>query len=182
MVVNGLFVTVVALGIIGHVLFQCLKVTKNLNYPSSVLQMCVTSPKCKRDNASETKDLPKRDNCNFKRDFSRFLTRMPPKVKFSKKGRKKMHRVASQSHKHCKNQQYDAAMWEKAFELRRLNETLEKGEKKWTLDAISEKTGIPKSTLGHRFNSEKTGTCKGMGHIAGGKRQARVLTHGKQAR
>ena len=108
--------------------------------------------------------------------------RMPSKVKITKKIRKKVHRVETQSHKNCKNQQYDADMWEKAFHLRKMNETLEKGQKRWTLDAIFSKTGIPKSTLGHRFNSEKTGTHKGMGHIAGGKKQARVLNHGKQAR
>ena len=73
-------------------------------------------------------------------------------------------------------------MWEKAFKLRQMDETLEKGQKRWTLDAISSQTGIPKSTPGHRFNSEKTGTHKRMGHIAGGKRQARVFTHSKQAR
>ena len=171
MAVNGLFVTVVVLGITGHVLSQCQKLTKNLNYPSSVPPMCVLSPKHKQDTtASKTYiDLPKRENCNFKRDFYRFLLRMPPKVKFSTKGRKEVHRVESQSHKNYKNQQYDPSMWEKAFKLKKLNETLEKGQKRWTLDAICKETGIPKSTLGHRFNADKTGTRKGLGHIAGGK-------------
>ena len=68
MAVNGLFVTVVILCIIGHVLSQFHKLTKNLNYPSSVPQMCVPSPKYKQDmTASETYvDLPKQENCNFK--------------------------------------------------------------------------------------------------------------------
>ena len=80
-----------------------------------------------------------------------------------------MHKVKNQSHKNCKNQQYDPSMWEKAFKLKKLNDTLEKGQKRWTLDAICKKADIPKSTLGHRFNADKTGTRKGMGHIAGGK-------------
>ena len=59
MVVNGLFVTLVALGIIGHVLFLCPKMTKNLNYPSPAPQMCVISLKGKQDLSSETEvDLP----------------------------------------------------------------------------------------------------------------------------
>ena len=54
MVVNGLFVTLVALGIIGPVLFLCLKMIKNLNYPSPAPQMCVISLKGKHDLSSET--------------------------------------------------------------------------------------------------------------------------------
>ena len=73
-------------------------------------------------------------------------------------------------------------MWEKAFKLKKLNDTLEKYQKRLTLDAICKETWIPKSTLDHRFNADKTGTQKGMSHIAGGKWQVRVLTYGKQAR
>ena len=47
MVVNGLFVTLVALGVIGHVLFLCPKMTNSLNYSSPAPQMCVISFKSK---------------------------------------------------------------------------------------------------------------------------------------
>ena len=68
MAVNGLFVTVMVLGITGHMLSQCQKLTKNLNYPSSVPPMCVLSPKHKQDTtASETYvNQPKLENRNFK--------------------------------------------------------------------------------------------------------------------
>ena len=152
MAVNGLFVTVVVLGITGHVLSQCQKLTNNLNYPSIVPPMCVISPKHKWDmTASETYvDLPKRENCNLSEIFTVFCLECLQKWN---------------SHQR---------------EGRRSTE--EKGQKRWTLDAICKETGIPKSTRGHRFNANKTGTRKGLGHIAGGKRQVRVLTYGKQAR
>ena len=62
--------------------------------------------------------------------------------------------------------------------MRVRNLNLGTGKKKWTLDRISEKTGIPRSTLGHRFDMTKT-TRKGKGHIAGGQRQSEVLAAGK---
>ena len=49
---------------------------------------------------------------------------------------------------------------------------------KWTLVRISEKTGIPRSILGHRFDSLKS-SRRGKGHIAGRRRQSKVLTGGK---
>ena len=157
---------------------------KELKLPFQCSPMCVPNAKSNWDNPSETLkvDLPKWENHTVKRDFS-YFDRMPRKIKFSEKGmHKKIHRVEAQSHKGTKNQQYDPKMWEKAQRLRELNKTLEKGQKKWTLDAIFHEAGIPKSTLGHRFNSEKTGTRKGMGHIAGGKQKGRVLPESKQAR
>ena len=104
---------------------------------------------------------------------------MGPKVKFSKKGHKKAKRSASQSHAKQKNLQYPAEKWEEAFALRARNSNLGPDEKKWTLDRISEKTGIPRYTLGHRFDTTKT-SRKGKGHIAGGQRQSKVLTAGKR--
>ena len=104
---------------------------------------------------------------------------MGPKVKFSKKGRKKTKRSAAQSHAKQKNLQYPAEKWEEAFSLRARNANLGPDEKKWTLARISEKTGIPRSTLGHRFDSSKS-SRKGTGHIAGGRRQSKVLTTGKR--
>ena len=65
-----------------------------------------------------------------------------------------------------------------AFALRARNLNLSSDEK-WTLDRISEKTGIPRSTLGHRFDETKM-PRKGKGHIAGGRRQSKVLTAGKR--
>ena len=70
-------------------------------------------------------------------------------------------------------------MWDQAFELRARNASLTPGEAKWTLERISKETGIPKSTLGHCFDEKKT-TRKGRGHIAGGRRQSKVLSKGKR--
>ena len=69
-------------------------------------------------------------------------------------------------------------MWDQAFELRARNASLAPGEAKWNLERISKATGIPKSTLGHRFDDKKT-TRKGRGHIAGGRGQSKVLLKGK---
>ena len=104
---------------------------------------------------------------------------MGPKVKFSKKGHKKTKRSAVQSHAKQKNLQYPVEKWVEAFALRARNPNLGPDEKKWTLDRISEKTGIPRSTLGHRFDEMKP-TRKGKRHIAGGRRQSKVLTASKQ--
>ena len=103
---------------------------------------------------------------------------MGPKVKFSQKGRKKVKRIPTQSHYKKKNLLYPAEMWDQAFELRARNASLAPGEAKWTLERISKVTGIPKSMLGHRFDDKKT-TRKGRGHIAGGRRQSKVLSKGK---
>ena len=88
------------------------------------------------------------------------------KVKFLKKGHKKTKHSAAQSHVKQKNLQYTAEKWVEAFALRARNSNLSSDEK-WTLDRISEKTGIPRSTLGHRFDETKM-PRKGKGHIAGG--------------
>ena len=110
-----------------------------------------------------------------------FLLRIGPKVKFSKKGRKKTKHSAAQSHTKQKNLQYPAEKWEEAFSLRVRNANFGPDEKQWTLARISDKTGIPRSTLGHRFDSSKS-SRKGKGHIAGGRRQSKVLTAGKPPR
>ena len=101
------------------------------------------------------------------------------KVKFLKKGRKKTKHNPNQSHYKPKNQQYPPEMWEKAFELRARNSHLGPDEKKWMLDRIAEKTGIPRSTLGHHFDDKKM-TRKGKGYIAGNRSQPKVLTTGKR--
>ena len=100
---------------------------------------------------------------------------MGSKVKFSKKGCKKTKHSAAQSHAKQKNLQYATEKWEEAFALRARNLNLGPDQKKWTLDRISEKTGIPRLTLGHRFDTTKP-TRKGKGHIAGGQRQSKVLS------
>ena len=102
---------------------------------------------------------------------------MGPKVKYSQKGRKKVKRTPAQSH-YQKNLLYPAEMCHQAFELRVRNASLALGEAKWTLERISKETGIPKSMLGHRFDEKKT-MRKGRGHIAGGRRQSKVLSKGK---
>ena len=170
MIQNGYFAMTVALGIIGVVLYQCLLVTLNSNSPSNVPPKVVGSNNIKRDFSSETS--PEVDlHLDLKRDKNYdavFILRMGPKVKFSKKGHKKHKRSPAQSHAKQKNLQYPAEKWEEAFALRVRNSNLSPDEKKWTLDRISEKTGIPRSTLGHRFDEMKT-SRKGKGHIAGGR-------------
>ena len=171
----------VALGIIGVVLYQCLLVTLNLNCPINVPQKAVESSNIKWDFASET--YPKLDlHVHLKQDKNYdpvFFLRMGPKIKYSNKGQKKVKRSAAQSHYKKKNLLYPAKKWDETFELRARNASLAPGEPKWTLERISAKTGIPKSTLGHRFD-EKKNTRKGRGHIAGGRRQSKVLSKGKR--
>ena len=171
----------VALGIIGVVLYQCLLVTLNLNCPINVPQKAVESSNIKRDFASET--YPKLDlHVHLKRDKNYdpvFFLRMGPKIKYSNKGQKKVKRSAAQSHYKKKNLLYPAEKWDEAFELQARNASLAPGEPKWTLERISAKTGIPKSTLGHRSDEKKT-TRKGRGHIAGGRQQSKVLSKGKR--
>ena len=180
MVQNGCFAMTVALGTIGVVLFPCLPVTLNSNSPSNVPPKAVGGNNIKRDFSSEI--CPKLDlHLDLKRDKNYdavFILRMGPKVKFSKKDHKKTKRSASQSHAKQKNLQYPAEKWEEAFALRARNSNLGPDEK-WTLDRISEKTGIPRSTQGHRFDKMKT-SRKGKGHIAGGRWQSKILTAGKQ--
>ena len=181
MVQNGCFAMTVALGTTGVVLYQCLLVTLNLNSPFNVPQKAVGSSNIKRDFASETSsklDL----HLDLKRDKNYnpvFLLRMGPKVKYSKKGQKKVKRTPAQSHYKKENLLYQAKKWDEAFELRARNPSLTLGEPKWTLERISTKTGIPKSMLGYCFDEKKT-TRKGRGHIAGGHRQSKVLSKGKR--
>ena len=178
--VNGLFAMAVVLGTIGPALSPSQKKIQTLKCPLSAQSKAVGN-KNKRDFSSEIVTLEDL-GLDLKRDFFFFYSMPKAKVKFSSKGRKKTHRVPSQSHKGTKMQQYPEEKWEKAFELRARNANLQPTEKKWTLDRISESTGIPKSTLGHRFKGEQTGKRKGKGHIAGGRRTGRVLDKGKQAR
>ena len=181
MVQNGCFAMTVALGTIGVVLFLCLPVTLNSNSPSNVPPKVVGSNNIKRDFSSETS--PELDlHLDLKRDKNYdavFILRMGPKVKFSKKGHKKTKCSPGQSHAKQKNLQYPAEKWVEAFALRARNSNLGPDEKKWTLNRISERTGIPRSTLGHRFDQTKT-SRKGKGHIAGGRRQSKVVTAAKR--
>ena len=103
---------------------------------------------------------------------------MGPKVKYSKKGQKKVKRTPAQSHYRKKDLLYPAKKWGEAFELKVRSASLTPGEAKWTLERISTLTGIPKSMLGHHFDEKKT-TRKGRGHIAGGHQQSKVLSKGK---
>ena len=162
MVQNGCFAMTVALGIIGVVLYQCLLVTLNLNFPINVPQKAVGSINIKRDFASET--YPRPDlQVHLKREKNYdavFVLRMGPKIKYSNKGQKKVKRTPGQSHYKKKDLLYPAEKWDKAFELRARNASLTPGGPKWTLERISAKTGIPKSMLGHHFDDKKT-TRKG---------------------
>ena len=81
---------------------------------------------------------------------------MDPKVKYSKKGQKKVKRTAAQSHYKKKNPLYPVEKWDEAFKLQVRNASLTLGEAKWTLGRISTKTGIPKSMLGYCFDQTKT--------------------------
>ena len=110
MVQNGCFAMTVALGIIGAVLHQCLLVTLNLNSPFNVPQKTVGSSNIKWDFASKTS--PTLDlHLDLKRDKNYdpvFLLRMGPKIKYSKKGWKKVKRTPAQSHYKEKNLLYPA--------------------------------------------------------------------------
>ena len=147
----------VALGTIGPVLFQCLLVTLSLNSPFNAPQKAVGSSNIKWDFTSETSntldlhlDLKSDKNYN-----PVFLLRIGLKVKYSKKGQKKVRRSPAQSHYKKKNLLYPAKKWGEAFELRVRNASFTLGEPKWTQERISTKTGIPKSMLGHYFDEKK---------------------------
>ena len=63
---------------------------------------------------------------------------------------------------------------ERAFQLWDENDSLPPG-KKWSMRAMAKEVGIPKTTIIERLSQRR----KGIGHIAGGKRQPRVLSAGK---
>ena len=80
------------------------------------------------------------------------------------------------SHKGRKNQTWKEQQMDRAEELWLQNEDKTPKEK-LSMRAIAEMCGLPKTTVIERL----LGCCKGHGHIAGGKRQPRVLSKGEQA-
>ena len=109
------------------------------------------------------------------------LNRTMVKQKFSKKGKggkllkaPEEKKLAS-SHKGQRNQQWKEEKMLEAEELWELNKTLPP-EKQLSMRAIAKKVEIGKTTVIERLSGRR----KGKGHIAGGKRKARVLTEGKQ--
>ena len=104
------------------------------------------------------------------------------KTKFSKKGKKgkvlrsPQEKRAASSHKGQKNQTWKEEAMERAFQLWDENDSLPPG-KKWSMRAIAKEVGIPKTTIIERLSQRR----KGKGHIAGGKRQPRVLSAGKSS-
>ena len=120
--VNGLFAMAVVLGTIGPVLCPSQKKIQTLKCLLSAQSKAVGN-KNKRDFSSEivtSEEL----GLDLQRDFFFFFSMPKAKVKFSTKGRKKVSRVPSQSHKGTKMMQYPEAKWEKAFELRARNQNL----------------------------------------------------------
>ena len=78
------------------------------------------------------------------------------------------------SHKGLKNQRWKAKQMDKAERLWEKNKTLPKHEQ-LSMRRIAEIVGIGKTTVTERL----TGWRKGHGHIAGGRRQPRVLSQGQ---
>ena len=104
------------------------------------------------------------------------------KEKFSAKGKKgKRHMTPQQkqdrmSHKNQRTQQWKAEKMDEAQALWDANDNLPP-DQKLSMRAIAKKVGIGKTTIIERLSGRR----KGTGHIAGGKRKARILTKGKQA-
>ena len=83
------------------------------------------------------------------------------------------------SHKGQKLQNWKERQMDKAFELWQSNPAREaQGLKALSLREIGRMVGISKTTVTERIKERR----KGRGHIAGGRRQARVLTEGKKLR
>ena len=122
----------VALSTTGVVLYQCLLVTLNLNSPFNVPQKAVGSSNIKWDFASETSSkLDLHLDLKWDKNYDPlFLLRMGPKVKYSKKGHKKVKRTPAQSHYKKENLLYPAEKWDEAFQLRVRNASLILGEPK----------------------------------------------------
>ena len=114
--------------------------------------------------------------------YSELLISSYTMKKFSKKGKGgKIHVTPEEikdtmSHKNKKNQQWKEELIEEAKILWEANKNKPPKEQ-LSMRAIAAKLNLPKTTVIERL----TGRRKGEGHIAGGKRKARVLTDGKQA-
>ena len=104
------------------------------------------------------------------------------KKKFSKKGKGgKVHRTDEEkrdamSHKNQKNQQWEEEKIEEAKRLWDANKD-KPAKEKLSMRAIARKLKLPKTTVIERLSGRR----QGEGHIAGGKRKARVLSDSKQA-
>ena len=111
-----------------------------------------------------------------------FLHRTMAKQKFSKKGKGgKVLQTPEQkkdamSHKGKRNQRWKESDMDKAEELWEADKTKAKKDQ-LCMRAIAQQLNLPKTTVIEQL----LGRRKGHGHIAGGKRQARVLMTGKQA-
>ena len=79
------------------------------------------------------------------------------------------------SHKNKKNQQWKEELIEEAKVLWEANKTKPPKEQ-LSMRAIAAKLNLPKTTVIERLSGRR----KGEGHIAGGKRKARVIMDGKQ--
>ena len=155
---------------------------KSKDGPSLALSMNVRVPKVKRVNPSRsTTRVTKRvtKQVTYDKLLSHFSTMV--KQKFSKKGKGgKVHMTPEEkrdamSHKNKHNQQWKEEKIEEAKQLWKAND--EKDPKdRLSMRAIAKKLKLPKTTVLERLS----GRCQGEGHIAGGKRKARVLTDSKQ--
>ena len=103
-------------------------------------------------------------------------------MKFSRKGKKgkvlqtPQEKRDAMSHKNQKNQQWKEEDMAKAQELWDANKHKDPKDQ-LSKRAIARKLQLPKTTVIERLSGRRVGE----GHIAGGKRKARVLTDGKQA-
>ena len=80
------------------------------------------------------------------------------------------------SHKNQRNQQWDEKLIGQAKEMWDANKDKPPKER-LSMRAIAGILKLPKTTVIERLSGRR----QGEGHIAGGKRKARVLTDGKQA-
>ena len=180
---NGCFVPAVR----SHTTLNVSLLTVNNRYkakdgPSLAPSMNVRVPKVKRVNPSRsTPQVTKRVTKQVTYDKLLFHFSTMVKQKFSKKGKGgKVHKTPEEkrdamSHKNQKIQQWKEEKIEEAKQLWKAND--EKDPKdRLSMRAIAKKLKLPKTTVIERLS----GRCQGEGHIAGGKRKARVFMDGKQ--
>ena len=177
---NGSFVPAVR----SHTTLNVSLLTMNNRYkskdgPSLALSMNVRVPKVKWVNPSRSTPWVTKW-VTYNKLLSHFSTMV--KQKFSKKGKDgKVHMTPEEkrdamSHKNKKNQQWKEEKIEEAKQLWKAND--EKDPKdRLSMRAIAKKLKLPKTTVIERLS----GRHQGEGHIAGGKRKARLLMDGKQA-
>ena len=182
MAANGCFAQPAKSHIISKVLL--LKVN-NTSKPEDgllpVLSMNVRAPKVKRVNLTRSTNWVTKWVIKQVTYSELLISSYTMKKKFSKKGKGgKVHLTPEEkrdkmSHKNKKNQQWKEELIEEAKVLWEANKTKPPKEQ-LSMRTIAAKFNLPKTTVIERLSGRR----KGEGHIAQGKRKARVLTDGKQ--